>query len=216
MRRILPALVAGAALVAPATAAAQSTTVVISEIQFRGPAGGNDEFIELRNVSGAPQAIGGWRLQGCNAAGTVGDRAAVPAGTTLPAGESYVFANSAGTVTGDVAYGTGISDNGGARLVDAGGAIVDQAGSTGATQPCREGAGLTIPTANGQNAFERRGGGTQDTQDNAADFAGPQAGTPDPLDDGEPEPPEITPIHEIQGPARPRRSSARTSSSRAS
>ena len=46
------------ALAAPATA--QSTTIVISEYRTRGPAGGNDEFIELRNNSAAPVDIGGY------------------------------------------------------------------------------------------------------------------------------------------------------------
>ncbi len=40
-RSVLPALVAAACLAAPATAAAVSNTIVISEVQFRG-IDGND------------------------------------------------------------------------------------------------------------------------------------------------------------------------------
>ena len=36
----------------------------------RGPAGGNDEVIELKNKSSAPVAIGGWQLWGTNASGS--------------------------------------------------------------------------------------------------------------------------------------------------
>ena len=36
----------------------------ISEFRARGPVGGNDEFVELRNTSAAPVAIGGWAAAG--------------------------------------------------------------------------------------------------------------------------------------------------------
>jgi len=39
------------ALSAPAAYAAASTTIVISQVQVRGPAGGNDEMIVLKNKS---------------------------------------------------------------------------------------------------------------------------------------------------------------------
>jgi uncharacterized protein len=60
-----------ASLLAAAPAAAQSSTIVISEFRTRGPNGGNDEFIELRNRSAAPVDIGGYRVNGSNASGTV-------------------------------------------------------------------------------------------------------------------------------------------------
>ena len=43
-------------LTAPAAHAAPSTTIVISKVMFRGPGGGNDELIELKNKSAAPVA----------------------------------------------------------------------------------------------------------------------------------------------------------------
>ena len=75
------------ALAAPAAQADPSTTVVISKIMTRGPAGGNDEVIEIKNKSTAPVAIGGWQLWGSNATGTAQSaRATITAGTTLAAG----------------------------------------------------------------------------------------------------------------------------------
>ena len=69
MRRSLlaSALLAGTLLV-PVSAAGASTDLVIAEFRARGPAGGNDEFVEIRNKSAAPVSIGGLQLQGCAAA----------------------------------------------------------------------------------------------------------------------------------------------------
>src|SRR5262249_11703201 len=95
----------------------------------------------------------------------------------------YLFVNNAsggysGSVTGDATYGTGITDFAannfaGIQLLDAANARQDGVGSP--QSPCREGTGLVTPTANGaNNAYAR----TQDSDSNAADFAGPQASNP--------------------------------------
>ena len=178
---------------------ASTNGVVISEFQFRG-VDGNDEFVELLNTTTGSISIAGWRLQGCAAdSGAPSARATVPAGVTLGAGQRYLFAHSSGTVAGDASYGTGIADTGGARITlsDAT-TVVDGVGSSnGAVDQCREGAGLAIPTTNGSNAFERKNGGTQDTDDNAADFDGPKVGNPQGL--GAPAAPVSAKIREIQG-----------------
>ena len=73
LSRLVP-LTLLAVLASAVPAAAQSAPpneVVISEFRTRGPVGGNDEFVELRNASAAPVDISGWRLQGC-ASGTPG------------------------------------------------------------------------------------------------------------------------------------------------
>ena len=100
-------LVGGAA--AETTASAQG--VVISEFRTRGPLGGNDEFIELYNASGADVPIGGWLVKGSNNAATVSTRATIPAGTMLAAGCHYLLTNSSasdgpysGSVAGDQTY----------------------------------------------------------------------------------------------------------------
>src|SRR5215468_507078 len=96
---------------------AVSTNVVISEFRVRGPNGGNDEFIELYNLSGAPVAIGGWKIRGSNNTAGVSDRATITAGTILQPGCHYLLTNSSlsggpysGAVAGDQTFTVGITD----------------------------------------------------------------------------------------------------------
>jgi uncharacterized protein len=211
IRRSLPLALLTLCLFA-ASAAAQSappSEIVISEFRTRGPSGGNDEFVELRNRSAAPVDISGWRLQGCAAAsGAASDRVRVGDDVVLAAGGSYLFANDAsggfsGSVEPDETYGTGFTDfatsnSSGIRIVDAAGTVRDGVGSP--ISPCREGTGITTPTTNGDNSFERIGG-TTDTDDNRADFAGPKPGNPQSSGGnttGQP-PVEGLWIHDIQG-----------------
>ena len=190
-------LTAVAALIAVATlgaslgaapAAASVNGVVISEFRTRGPMGGNDEFIELRNAGSTPVNISGWRLEGCTAgtAGSVGTRATVGAGVVLAAGQSYLFANTAspgpysGAVQPEQTYTSGITDFtstnfAGMRILDAGGIVVDGVGAP--NSHCREGVGFLTPGSNGENAFERRFG-TTDTENNLTDFEGPKTSNP--------------------------------------
>ena len=180
--------------------------VVISEIQLRGPEGGNDEFVELTNASSEIVDISGYALEGCAAAsGSPSSRASVPDDTTLGPGDSFLFTNDnasggySGEVQGDQSYGLGIADTGGARLVDETGAPVEGVASSDGEDECREGEGLDFPATDGdENAFERADNGTRDTGDNAADFQGPRTADPENLsgDGGSGEP---TPIHDIQG-----------------
>ena len=155
-------LVTGSALV-PERARAVSTTVVISEFRTRGPAGGNDEFVELYNVSTAPVNIGGWKIRGSNSSGTVSTRATVPAGTMLGPGCHFLATNSAasgysGTVPGNVTYGTGITDDGGIALTLADDSIVDQVGMS-AGSAFGEGTRLAQLATNVDRGYERRPGG---------------------------------------------------------
>ncbi|MDQ3716736.1 MAG: Ig-like domain-containing protein, partial [Actinomycetota bacterium] len=189
-RTVCVALLALAALLAitlPAPAQTAGSTIVISEFRTRGPAGGNDEFVELRNRSSQAVTIGGYRLQGCaSSGGNPSTRATIPAGVSLAPGQSYLFVNNAssgysGPVAGDQTYGTGFTDfatgnQSGIRIVDPDETVLDGVGSP--SSPCREGTGLVTPTSNGDNSFERAGGGTTDTNDNLSDFQGPKPGNP--------------------------------------
>ena len=188
IRRCIVGLALAVVVLAGATPALTSSNgVVISEFRFRGPVGGNDEYVELMNTSSGPVSIGSWQLQGCaSATGVASSRVTIPAGVTLQAGEHYLFVNNnatggySGSVPGDLGYGTGFTDGAGARIVDAASSVVDGVGGdgVGGTQ-CREGVGITgMPTANGDQSYERKNGGTQDTDDNPADFAGPKPGNP--------------------------------------
>src|SRR4051794_12942194 len=188
IRRCIVGLALAVVVLAGATPALTSSNgVVISELRFRGPAGGNDEFVELMNTGSGPVDISAWALQGCSSTtGAASSRATVPAGVTLQAGEHYLFVNNtatggySGSVPGDRTYATGFTDGAGARIVDAGATVVDGvSGTLTATSECREGTGISgMPTANGDQSYERKSGGTQDTNDNSTDFSGPKAGNP--------------------------------------
>jgi hypothetical protein len=174
MSRVLTAALASSFLLGlldSGAVQASAGDVVISEFRFRGPAGANDEFVEIRNAGAVPVDISGWKLQVCAAAsGTAATRLGVPTATMLDAGEHYLFAHVSytGGTPADVAYAIGIADEGGVRIADAGGNVVDGVGSSnGAVDECREGTGLALPAENSDSSFER----TQDTNDNAADFA---------------------------------------------
>ena len=193
----------------PDPAEASPNGVVISEFRTRGPAGGNDEFVELRNTTGRGIDVSGYKLQGCaGGTGNPSDRATVPASTTLGAGKSLLFVNKATGGfggAGDVSYTTGISDGSsnpqsGLRVLDAQGAVVDKVGQP--SSPCREGAGVAFLTTNEDRSLERRGTppGTQDTDDNAADFGVRAPSDPQGCDCvGKTPQQEITKIHDLQG-----------------
>jgi hypothetical protein len=186
-RSIVGLALAVVVLAGAAPALTSSNGVVISEFRFRGPVGGNDEYVELMNAGSGPVSIAGWQLQGCaSGTGAASSRVTVPAGVTLQAGEHYLFVNNnatggySGSVPGDLGYGTGFTDGAGTRIVNAAAAVIDGVGGdgVGGTQ-CREGAGITgMPITNGDQSYERKAGGTQDTDDNPADFAGPKTGNP--------------------------------------
>ena len=177
MRRSLlaSALVAGTLLV-PVSAAAASTDIVISEFRVRGPNGGNDEFIELRNTASTPVNISDWLVRGSNSSGGVSTRATIDDGTTLQPGGVYLLTNIgtsggpySGSVTGDQTYSTGITDDGGIAVFRPGGSIADEVGmSTGSAY--REATPLAnLGTSNQDRSYERRNK-TQDTDVNADDF----------------------------------------------
>src|SRR5829696_6549987 len=112
---------------------AVSTNIVISEFRVRGPNGGNDEFVELYNLSGAPVAIGGWNIRGSNNAAGVSVRATITAGTILQPGCHYLLTNAAsggysGAVAGNQTYTVGITDDGGIAVTLPDGTIVDAVG----------------------------------------------------------------------------------------
>ncbi|MEK6281204.1 MAG: DNA/RNA non-specific endonuclease [Acidobacteriota bacterium] len=166
----------------PRRVQAISATVVISEFRVRGPSGGNDEFIELYNLTNNPINIGGWKINGSNNAGTASTRVTINAGTIIPARGHFLATNSgasgySGSVPGNQTYGTGVTDDGGIALLDASSNIVDQVGMS-AGSAYKE--GTTLPTlgttsaANLNRGYERKPGGasgsTQDTDNNSVDF----------------------------------------------
>src|SRR5688572_261776 len=163
-----------------------STTIVISEFRTRGPAGGNDEFVELHNVSNASIDISGWKIRGSNAAGTVGNRVIINAGTTLGPGCFFLAVNTAangysGSVAGNQTYSTGFTDDGGLAVTLPNDTVVDAVGMS-AGSAFKEGTTLTPTTLNADRGIERNPGGVAghdvDTDNNANDFRAIAPGNP--------------------------------------
>jgi predicted extracellular nuclease len=172
MKRILFAAIFVAGLVSGGISALASNTIVISEFRFRGPAGGNDEFVELLNISTTNVDITGWKLVGSSNTSPNGTRATNPPVVLAP-GEHFLYANAGYTdsVWPNVAYTSGFSDNGGVAITTSNDVIVDAVGVTTTANGYREGTPLpTMLTVNTNQSYMRKANGTQDTDDNSLDF----------------------------------------------
>lgn len=150
--------------------------VVISEFRTRGPGGASDEFIELYNNSDQPVVIGGWKIRGSSATGTITNRMTIATGVIIPARGHFLAVNSVGytgVVSGDQPYTSGISNDGGIALTLPDDSIVDQVGMAPASA-FREGMHLAPLVSDANQSYERKPGGpngsTQDTNDNFDDF----------------------------------------------
>lgn len=173
-RRALWAALAGFATVVPLQAADLS----ITQFRVRGPAGGNDEFVEVHNGGSTPLDVSGVRLNGSNASGTTGTRFTFPNGVSIAPGCFLLLGNKgsagySGSVVADYTYGTGFTDDGGLALLDTSGNLLDQVGmSTGSAYKL----GTPLPSlgsANADQGYQRKttgGGLPQTTGDNSADW----------------------------------------------
>ena len=113
---------------APAVA---RTGVVIAELAGAGPAGDDDDFVELRNDGDEIVDLGGWQVYRCTAAGRVRPstlQVTVPAGTILKPGATWVAGSHGFTGEADARYATPLADREFGILVrTAGGELVDRA-----------------------------------------------------------------------------------------
>src|SRR5262249_32283726 len=156
--------------------------IVISQFRFRGPLGGNDEFVEIYNNTDAPIDISGYRLNGSNNAGTASTRATVPAGIILAARQHFLFVNTTAAtgysrlVPGNAGFATGVTDDGGvAILLPAPSTTIVDAVGPSAGSAYKEGTTLApLGTTNADRGYVRRPGhaatSLQDTEDNSLDF----------------------------------------------
>jgi uncharacterized protein len=156
----------------------QAADVVVSQFRARGPAGGNDEFVELYNSGSAAVDVSGYKFNASNASGTTGTRLTLPAGASIASGCYLLLTNKAsggysGSVAGDLTYSTGVTDDGGLALLDASGNVSDQIGlSTGSAYK----AGTPLASLGSTNADQGYGrvtsvaGIPQQSGDNSADF----------------------------------------------
>lgn len=167
-------------LVAVPAALAVSTTVVISELRTRGPAGASDEFVEIRNIGATTIDIQGWSMWGSNNSATNSARDTIPATAPvlLGTGCRYLWKNTvagATSGTGDRTFAIGLTDTGAVAIKDAGGLIVDAAGFS-ATVASGFVEGTPLPadttTTTDNRSFERKplGANTTDTDNNLNDF----------------------------------------------
>lgn len=148
------------------SAVATAGQLIISEFRLRGPFGGNDQFVEIYNASGADHTVAdsgvgtGYALAASDGVA----RCVIPNGTVIPNRGHYLCVNSVNyslanypsgnngvsstTATGDATYTFAIPDNDGIALFNTSvaanftaGTRLDAVGSTGAPALYREGAG---------------------------------------------------------------------------
>ncbi|TCV94885.1 hypothetical protein EC912_103374 [Luteibacter rhizovicinus] len=156
----------------------QAADLTVSQFRLRGPAGGNDEFVEVYNSGVTPLDLSGYKLNASNASGTTGTRLTFPAGISVAPGCYLLLANSgsagySGSVVPDLKYGTGVTDDGGLALLSATGQIVDQIGLS-AGSAYKAGTPLaSLGSSNTDQGYGRKtnaAGVPQNTGDNSADF----------------------------------------------
>jgi hypothetical protein len=149
--------------------------LVISQFRTRGPAGAEDEFVELFNPGNAPVNIGGWQIKKSSDCGqVVVSLLTIPPGVVLLSGQRYLaVSQSSGLATPDQTFSLSISDGGGLALVQSNGNIVDQVGLCSKTQ-FHEGMPLLPISGNYNQAYFRRPSsgmrGCVDTNRNSDDF----------------------------------------------
>lgn len=155
--------------------------LVINEVQTRSVATGFDEFVEIYNPCDVEIAITGWKLVYRSASGAT-ESVLVPsfaAGAKVAAKGFFLVGNAMGSyaATSDATYTSGVGDDAGIALRDAGGGIVDSVawGAAVATHPFIETAAAPQPSSGGSIARKVLG---IDTGDNSLDFA--KVATPTP------------------------------------
>lgn len=153
--------------------------VVINELSAAGPAGANDEFVELFNPCATDVDVTGWRIAYRASAGTM-DTVLVSSLTgTIPAGGFRVYVGStySGGGTTDGVTGTAMAAGGGgvALRVSATGAIVDSVGFGTATNAFVEVAAAPAPPATGSIVRQPDG---DDGDNNSLDFTATATRTP--------------------------------------
>lgn len=173
-----------------------STSVVINEV-YGGAGCGTancstyqNDFIELKNISAGVVSIGGWSVQYAAATGTAWQVTAIPAGTNLRPGDTYLIAESFGAngtsplptpnVTGTIAMSAtaakvalvnnSVALSGACPFPSAN--IIDFIGY-GATANCNDGQTNNTATnapAPSTTTSDQRGGAGADTDVNSTDF----------------------------------------------
>jgi len=176
----IPQMVVAAGPTPNAGPSIASPKVRINEFRTSGPSGARDEFIELKNVSGAAVSLSGWSVALSTAAGqreSLGKF--LPGQPSLGAGCYFLMAGSSGPnaySSGQIAVGdfrwssSSFDDNVGFALIDPQGRIVDQVGMR-AGAVYKEGTPLAPLVGRSRERIK-------DSGNNAADFTLPAADSP--------------------------------------
>jgi predicted extracellular nuclease len=197
---------------------AQSTTLVVNEVDYDQPSTDTAEFLEIKNISDGAISLNGYTVEMVN--GTGGGAAIyrtfpLPSDVSLAAGDYVVLCGNAATVPDcdlDVAPDTDLIQNGppdavairlGETLVDA----VSYEGNSGA--PYTEGSGDGLEDVPDPDESISRCADGVDTDQNNVDLVS-TVSTPGASNDCPDEPPPpppfgvcgdlATPIHDVQGP----------------
>ncbi|MGI9648403.1 MAG: YCF48-related protein, partial [Acidimicrobiia bacterium] len=184
-------------LASPATPCGTASTgshVVISEFRPSGPAGDDDEFIEIFNPTAGIVDISDWVLH-VTEPGLFRDYHVVPGGTTLDPGEHYLLSDGAGPVPND-AQPFDIATNypdlwADVVLKDNVGTVVDVLGYGDTVNgQLFEGTAMpAYPSGTDDRSYERRHGGYTDTDVNIQDFVYSFVASPQRSDPGPNQPP---------------------------
>ncbi|HZP48071.1 MAG TPA: DNA/RNA non-specific endonuclease [Vicinamibacterales bacterium] len=184
----------GAANTCPATR--PPSDVVISQIYGGGGNGGavfQNDFVELYNRGSAAVDLTGWSLQYSSATGSSWDLNRQPLGGSIGPGEYYLVALASGGANGVALPAANISSQINISAASGNVALVSSyAGLVGAcpiydptlkdlvgygSADCGEGS-TTAPGLSNTTALFRKSGGSQDTDNNAADFSAPAPPNP--------------------------------------
>ncbi|MFC0437919.1 hypothetical protein [Kutzneria buriramensis] len=153
-----------------ATAAQMSCTVVIDQFATRGPAGQNDQYIQLKNIGIGSLSLGDFRVMADTGASTPPFvLATIPMGTILLPGRPYLIANAgySGPLPDQFWSGITLPDRVGVGLVSPPGTTVDAAATIASSMFVR-GAAASPQPPNTQPLANMR---LTNTGNNAVDFS---------------------------------------------
>lgn len=188
VRQVFGKILMGLALLwLPVMAAAQSTTVVISQVYGGGGNAGapyKNDFVELHNISSGPVSVDGWSVQYNSAASTTGNwQVTVLPDVSIPSGGYLLVSQAAGAgdvpalpdpdVEGSISMAAGsgkvalVASATPLAVANPAGTVVDLVGYGTATG--YEGAGPVAALSNSTAAL-RNDQGSTDTDNNLADF----------------------------------------------
>jgi hypothetical protein len=160
-----------------ATSTAQSTAIshlVIAAVQIAGASTTND-FVKIYNPESGAVDVSGWKLHKKSSTGTDYSLREMPAGSSVPAGGYFIWANSvngfSASVGANISSTETLSADNSVALFDATGVVVDEvAWGTGTNQYVEGAAYPTDPMANQTLARIFQNNVIVDTDNNAADF----------------------------------------------